>query len=147
MAKRSGSKAGSKSDGTQEPNAGGGSKKRAGRLESRLADLEKKESKLARRLDRVHERQVATQGKLAAIRGDGAGSGSGASARAGDPHEGAPVPVSAEPANVTAFCLREKRRVEMADPHPTVLRNGRAAVAGTCSSCGAKLVALVSSPG
>ncbi len=45
---------------------------------------------------------------------------------------------------IEAYCLREKKRVQMADPKPVVTANGGSAVSGTCPSCGAALYKLVS---
>jgi len=39
-----------------------------------------------------------------------------------------------------AYCLREKQRVQIAQPTAIVMRNGRPGVAGTCPGCGARLV-------
>jgi hypothetical protein len=47
-------------------------------------------------------------------------------------------------ATVEAYCLREKKRVQMVDPKPVVTANGGAALSGTCPSCGAALYKLVS---
>lgn len=43
---------------------------------------------------------------------------------------------------VHAYCLRERRTVVMAGATRVVLRNGRAALSGTCESCGAKVIAM-----
>lgn len=112
--------------------------KKAVRLQHKITAFERKESKLAKQLDKLHDRQTAARTRLSTL---------------------APVPVdpaahagSAKPsadggsAPRTAFCLREKRQVAVTDAHPTVLRNGRAAIAGICASCGAKLVTLVARP-
>ena len=44
---------------------------------------------------------------------------------------------------IEAYCLREKRRVQMLDPKPVVTANGGSALSGTCPSCGASLYKLV----
>jgi len=49
----------------------------------------------------------------------------------------------ANPAPVEAYCLRERKRVRMADPKPVRTANGGAALSGTCPSCGASLYKLV----
>ena len=41
-----------------------------------------------------------------------------------------------------AYCLREKAQFAMIEPHAVTLANGRPAIAGGCSSCGAKLVRM-----
>ena len=63
----------------------------------------------------------------------------------------APKPTTAAPPAVAvggqvieAYCLREKKRVQMKDPKPVVTANGGSAVSGTCPSCGAALYKLVS---
>lgn len=44
-----------------------------------------------------------------------------------------------------AYCMRERTQREMKDPKPVTLKNGRAAIEGTCSVCGAKMVRMGSS--
>lgn len=44
--------------------------------------------------------------------------------------------------SVEAYCLREKTRVTIRDAAPIVLSNGRSALAGTCPSCGARVVRM-----
>jgi len=56
----------------------------------------------------------------------------------------APPVVAAGGQVIEAYCLREKKRVQMADPKPVVTANGGSAVSGTCPSCGAALYKLVS---
>jgi len=46
-------------------------------------------------------------------------------------------------ARVEAYCLRDRGKVLMVDPAPTTMRNGRAAMAGTCPTCGGRLVRAV----
>ena len=41
-----------------------------------------------------------------------------------------------------AYCLREKAQFAMIDAHAVTLANGRSAIAGACSSCGARLVRM-----
>jgi hypothetical protein len=40
---------------------------------------------------------------------------------------------------VTAYCVKERKKVEMKDPKPVTMKNGRRAAQGTCPSCGNKL--------
>ena len=54
------------------------------------------------------------------------------------------VPGTDEAKVVEAYCLREKKRVQMLDPKPVVTASGGSALSGTCSSCGAALFKLVS---
>jgi len=42
----------------------------------------------------------------------------------------------------SAYCLRERLHVAMSGAHPVTLANGRPATAGTCPSCGARLVRI-----
>ena len=44
-----------------------------------------------------------------------------------------------EPKPIQAYCMREKKLVPMLDPKPIVRANGRAALSGTCPSCGSAL--------
>lgn len=62
----------------------------------------------------------------------------------GSPPKAAPAPATAGEPAVEAYCLREKKRVQMLDPKPVVTANGGAALSGTCPSCGAALYKLVS---
>ena len=41
-----------------------------------------------------------------------------------------------------AYCLREKAQFAMIEAHVVTLANGRPAIAGACSSCGARLVRM-----
>src|SRR5262245_16309788 len=41
-----------------------------------------------------------------------------------------------------AYCLREKAQFAMIEAHAVTLANGRPAIAGACSSCGARLVRM-----
>ena len=49
---------------------------------------------------------------------------------------------TADPAAVLAYCVRERVRVTVRDPKPVTFANGRSALAGVCSSCGARVVSL-----
>ena len=37
------------------------------------------------------------------------------------------------------YCLKDKRKVEMVDPHPITMKNGKPATVGTCPLCGTKI--------
>ncbi len=54
------------------------------------------------------------------------------------------APASSVEQPIEAYCLREKKRVQMVEPKPVVTANGGAALSGTCPSCGAALYKLVS---
>jgi hypothetical protein len=41
--------------------------------------------------------------------------------------------------NVEGYCLKDKRKVEMKDPHPITMKNGKPATVGTCPLCGTKI--------
>src|ERR1700687_2176007 len=40
---------------------------------------------------------------------------------------------------VEGYCLKDKRKVEMKDPHPITMKNGKPATVGTCPLCGTKI--------
>lgn len=40
---------------------------------------------------------------------------------------------------VQAYCVKERKKVEMKDPKQVTMKNGRPAVQGSCPSCGTKL--------
>lgn len=40
---------------------------------------------------------------------------------------------------VTAYCVKERKKVDMKDPKQVTMKNGRPAVQGICPSCGNKL--------
>ena len=35
-----------------------------------------------------------------------------------------------------AYCVRDKQKVEIKDPQPITMKNGKPAVKGTCPNCG-----------
>jgi hypothetical protein len=139
--------------------AGQGGDKRTSRqrakLERKLGDATRRVEKRTRKLDKVTARHAAGQsngkrlarrtkkldaattkqsdiaGRLAALDGS-------APTRTAKPPKRTPK----KTAGVEAYCLRERRRTTIADPKPVVLSNGREALAGTCSSCGARMVRL-----
>jgi hypothetical protein len=37
------------------------------------------------------------------------------------------------------YCLKDKRKVEMKDPQPITMKNGKPATVGTCPLCGTKI--------
>ena len=41
-----------------------------------------------------------------------------------------------------AYCVKDKRRVEIASPHEVVFRNGRKAIQGVCPICGTKVTRI-----
>ncbi len=38
-----------------------------------------------------------------------------------------------------AFCLKERKKVEMMDPKQITMKNGKPATQGVCPSCGTKI--------
>ena len=43
-----------------------------------------------------------------------------------------------------AYCLKDRRQVSIGGAHPVILASGRPAVAGTCPSCGMRVLRFVS---
>lgn len=43
-----------------------------------------------------------------------------------------------------AYCMKCKKRQDMAAPKLITMANGRRAMTGTCAACGSKVVAIVS---
>src|ERR1700681_2277453 len=41
--------------------------------------------------------------------------------------------------NMEGYCLKDKKKVEMKDPHPITMKNGKPATVGTCPICGTKI--------
>ena len=37
------------------------------------------------------------------------------------------------------YCLKDKRKVEMVNPTPITMKNGKPATVGTCPNCGTKI--------
>jgi hypothetical protein len=37
------------------------------------------------------------------------------------------------------YCLKDKKKVEMKDPQPITMKNGKPATVGTCPICGTKI--------
>ena len=40
---------------------------------------------------------------------------------------------------VEGYCLKDKKKVEMKDPQPITMKNGKPATIGTCPFCGTKI--------
>ena len=40
---------------------------------------------------------------------------------------------------VEGYCLKDKKKVEMKDPVPITMKNGKPATVGTCPFCGTKI--------
>jgi hypothetical protein len=41
--------------------------------------------------------------------------------------------------DMEGYCLKDKRKVEMKDPQPITMKNGKPATVGTCPICGTKI--------
>jgi hypothetical protein len=111
------------------PEDGGRARKRLKRLERELAELGTTEAKRLGQLKEVRARTVDVRTRLMALRAMVAVAG-----RTAGP--------DASPAGPIGYCMREKRPVQISNPEPVTLSNGRAAIAGTCSTCGTRIVAL-----
>jgi hypothetical protein len=48
---------------------------------------------------------------------------------------------------VEGYCVKDRKRVEMINPHPVTLVNGRPAMAGVCPNCGTKIFKIGKSYG
>jgi hypothetical protein len=121
---------------TDQPAKGSGTaddardaRKRLKQLEKELGELQATEAKRREQLNEVRASAADVRTRLAAqwaIITELTGSG----------------PVAAE--GPIGFCMREKRPVQISDPRPVTLSNGRAALAGTCPVCGARVIVLSS---
>ena len=133
---------------TRAPSAGSvrRAKRKVRRLERRLAavrDLEQKRRRQAaeardreappdlvakreHQLEKAQRRSAAIEAEIAILEQAAPAAVAPAASDAGDGPRG--------------YCLREKRTVTIANPEPMVMRNGRTATAGTCPSCGARIV-------
>jgi hypothetical protein len=40
---------------------------------------------------------------------------------------------------VTAYCVKDRKKVEIKDPKKVKLKNGKPAISGTCPKCGSKV--------
>lgn len=69
--------------------------------------------------------------------------------RRGSPPAATPAPpvpgpaAAPSPERVEGYCMKERKKVAIANPEPTTSKNGRAAVRGTCPDCGAKIFRFV----
>lgn len=100
--------------------------KRLATMKRRLAKAEAMVAKRSAQLEAASARRSELVERLAALSG-----------AVSEPRE------TGTPEVVLAYCIRERTRVTMRDPRPVVLTNGRNALAGTCTSCGAKVMRLV----
>jgi hypothetical protein len=72
--------------------------------------------------------------------------------RRGSPPSPAPAPPAppaperaAPPAAeaIEGYCMKERKKVAIANPEPATSKDGRAAVRGTCPDCGSKIFRFV----
>ncbi len=110
------------------PEDGARVRKRVKRLERELTKLAATEARRLEQLEEVRARAADVRARLTALGSDAVA--------------GRTVGSDPSPAGPFGYCMREKRRVQISGPEPVTLSNGRAAVAGTCSTCGARVVAL-----
>jgi hypothetical protein len=107
---------------------GGAARKRQKRFERKLADLQAIEARRLEQLKEVRVKLADVRARLIEVRAEAEASGVAAS--------------SGEPAGPIGYCIREKRSVEISHPEPVTLSNGRSAIAGACSKCGARVMAF-----
>jgi hypothetical protein len=103
-------------------------RKRLKQLEKKLAELQATEAKRREQLNEVRAKAADVRARLTAqwaIVAEATGS---------KPDAAGQGPIG--------FCMREKRPVRIDDPIPVTLSNGRAAIAGTCPTCGARVMVL-----
>src|SRR5690242_11582585 len=100
-----------------KPKARGAARKRAA-IEAKIASADKLVARRRTQLEAALADRAALTARLARLAAQ----------------EGEPGPL--------AYCLREKRQFAMVEAHAVTLANGRPAIAGTCSSCGSRLVRI-----
>jgi hypothetical protein len=59
--------------------------------------------------------------------------------------EPAPAPAQSQATaeGVEGYCVKERKKVQIKDPQPTVTKNGRQAVKGSCPDCGSSIFRFV----
>jgi hypothetical protein len=105
--------------------------KRLRRVERQLARVRDTEAKRERQLARARARRAVLEDRVTALR----------STDRGD----TVAPEQEVAMGPQAFCMRERRKVVIAGATAVVLKNGRAAVAGTCPTCGTRVVTMTRS--
>jgi hypothetical protein len=111
------------------PANGAGARKRAKRLDRKVAKLAVTEARRLEQLTKAQARLADARARLATL-------------RAMDEVVGRTVDPDRSPAGPFGYCMREKLKVEISEPEPVTLSNGRTAVAGRCPRCGVRVVAL-----
>lgn len=51
---------------------------------------------------------------------------------------------AAKDKKITAYCMKERKKVTMKDPKKSKMKNGRPAFKGECPDCGTKLFKIAS---
>jgi len=105
-------------------------RKRLKRLERDLAERQATETKRRQQLEEARTATVAVRRELAALRAE----------------LGVTTPAPALADGPIGYCMREKRAVQISAPTPVTLSNGRAAIAGVCPTCGARVMVLAARP-
>ncbi len=100
--------------------------RRRERIEKQLVVADRRVARRRAQLEAASARRAALADRLAALAD-------------ADAVSGGPVTDSR---SVQAYCVRERVRVTVRDPKPVTFANGRSALAGVCSSCGARVVSL-----
>jgi len=95
-------------------------------FERRLARVRDTEAKRERQLWRARARRATLEDRVTALR-------STEQADTVEPEQDVAM-------GQQGFCMRERRKVVIAGATAIVLKNGRPAVAGTCPTCGARVV-------
>jgi len=112
--------------------------RRLRRLEKRLASAQETQAKRTRQAARAQQRDVSRGGarKLLAKRARQLEKATRRAAALA----AAISEARAAAARLQVYCLRDRMKVSMRHPEPMTMRNGRAGVAGTCPTCGNRVV-------
>jgi hypothetical protein len=115
-----------------------GPRRRLNRLEKRLASALDTQARRTRQAARAQERSTLGGGarKLVAKRTRQLQKAN----RRATAIEAAIAELRAAATGPEVYCLRDRARVVMRDPHPITMRNGRVGVTGSCPTCGGRVV-------
>ena len=109
-------------------------------LQAGAKDVEKRLRRFERRLARVRDNEAKWEHQLGRARARGAELEDRMAALQSTDQAGTVESEQDASVGQQAFCMRERRKVVIAGATAIVLKNGRAAVAGTCPTCGARVV-------
>lgn len=85
---------------------------------------------------------------LAAAATAGAVAGRRKSSPANDAPAGAATAPAAVPVpEVQGYCMKERKKVQIANPVQTSMKNGKPAITGACPDCGTKIFRIGTLPG